>query len=204
MRGMIVGVRHRFARTASAATAGYLLGMIPFADVASRIATRGTVDLRTVGSGNPGATNASAVLGKRWGAAVLAADVAKAAAACAAGRALAGDAGAHIGGTASVIGHCFPAWNGFRGGKGVACGVGQCLATFPAYFPIGAGLGAVAVTSTSNERTFAAATAMAAGWVAHSIVWSRRGKATRALPLAAAASSAVILGKFLAAVKPPA
>src|SRR5205085_478030 len=83
---------------------GYLLGTIPFADLAARAATEGTVDLRTVGSGNPGATNASAVLGKRWGAAVLAADVAKAAGACMVGRAIAGDLGAHVGGTASVVG----------------------------------------------------------------------------------------------------
>ena len=54
-------------RLIAAATTGYALGTIPSADVAARLATRGETDLRDAGSGNPGAVNAMAVLGKGWG-----------------------------------------------------------------------------------------------------------------------------------------
>ena len=52
---------------------GYLLGTIPSADLVARRATGGDIDLRTEGSGNPGGVNAMKVLGKKWGAAVMAA-----------------------------------------------------------------------------------------------------------------------------------
>ena len=74
---------------AGAALAGYVLGGLPSADVAARLGTSEPVDLRTAGSGNPGAVNALAVLGPRWGYAVMAADIAKGAAACRLGRRLA-------------------------------------------------------------------------------------------------------------------
>src|SRR6266480_170703 len=90
------------ARLAGAALAGYALGGLPSADVATRLATGGGTDLRSAGSGNPGAVNAMKVLGGGWGAAVLAADIAKGALACAVGRAVAGGAGSHLGGTSAV------------------------------------------------------------------------------------------------------
>ncbi|MDP9442176.1 MAG: glycerol-3-phosphate acyltransferase, partial [Actinomycetota bacterium] len=93
-----------------AAVAGYLLGTIPSADVAARLASGGTIDLRSKGTGNPGAANAIKVLGPGWGYGVMAADISKAAAACALGRRVAGPRGAHLAGTASVVGHCFPVW----------------------------------------------------------------------------------------------
>ena len=106
-----------------AAVAGYLAGTVPSADLAARMATGGDVDLRAAGSGNPGAANAMQVLGPCWGYGVLAADVAKGAAAAVVGRRLAGTTGAHVGATAAVVGHCWPAWTGFRGGKGVATAI---------------------------------------------------------------------------------
>src|SRR5262249_45716571 len=126
----------RPAGLAAAAATGYLLGTLPSADLAARLATGGTTDLRRVGSGNPGAANAMAALGRAWGWGVLAAGIGKGAAACLGGDRLAGAAGANLAGTAAVVGHCYPVWNGFRGGKGVAVSSGQCLATFPAYFPV--------------------------------------------------------------------
>ena len=191
-------------RLAAAAALGYAAGTIPSADLAARAATRGDVDLRAAGSGNPGAANAMKVLGARWGYAVMAADIAKAAAAAAAGRRLAGATGAHVAGTAAVVGHCWPVWNGFRGGKGVAASVGQCLATFPAYFPIDLAVAGLTSASPGWRRRAYAATAVASGcWVAGGVVWWRRrwpnlwGPApSPALPLAAAASSAVILDRF--------
>ncbi|HXH59081.1 glycerol-3-phosphate acyltransferase, partial [Iamia sp.] len=76
----------------AAATVGYLAGTLPSADIASRLAGRRT-EVRASGSGNPGAANAAAVLGNRWGLAVLGADMGKGVAAGLVGRALAGDTG---------------------------------------------------------------------------------------------------------------
>jgi len=191
-------------RLIAAATTGYALGTIPSADVAARLATRGATDLRDAGSGNPGAANAMAVLGKRWGYGVLIADVTKGAAACATGRRLAGAVGAHIGGTAAVVGHCLPVWNGFRGGKGVAASAGQCLATFPAYFPID--LGVALATARWRRQALAATVAASVTWVVAGVVWWRRGwpnlwgpQPSAALPLAAVATSGVILSRFMVA-----
>jgi len=200
----------RLLRLVAAAITGYLAGTTPSADLATRLATGGTTDLRTTGSGNPGAANAMKMLGAGWGYGVMAADVAKGAVACAAGRRLAGDGGAHVAGTAAVIGHCFPVWNGFRGGKGVATSAGQCLATFPAYTAIDLGVAAATATSPRWKQRAFAATAIASGcWVASGFIWWRRGwpnawgpRPTVGLPAAAAASSAVILYKF-ATAKPP-
>ena len=121
---------------ALAVACAYVLGTFPSADLAAHLALGRKADIRAMGSGNPGAANVMTQLGKKWGLFVLVLDVAKGAAACAAGRWMAGGAGASAAGSAAVIGHCFPLWNGFRGGKGVATGAGQVLMTFPAYFPI--------------------------------------------------------------------
>lgn len=126
----------RALRLISSAAGGYLLGTLPSADVASRLATRGSADLRSSGTRNPGGMNARRVLGHRIGAAVVVADIAKGVAACGWGRRRAEDVGAHVAGAAAVAGHCYPLWSGFRGGKGVATSFGQCLYTFPAYAPV--------------------------------------------------------------------
>ncbi len=78
-----------------ATAAGYFAGSIPSADIANRLARRGVGDLRTAGSGNPGALNTATVLGTRWGVAVLIADMAKGVAAGLLGRAIAGPVGAY-------------------------------------------------------------------------------------------------------------
>ena len=194
----------RTLRLAAAGTVGSLAGTIPSADLVSRAASGGSVDLRTSGSGNPGAANAMAVLGGRWGAVVMIADIAKSAAASRVGQRLAGADGAHLAGTAAVVGHCFPAWTGFRGGgKGVACSVGQCLATFPAYLPFDLGVAALTASGPWKSRARSATVAASLAWVAAAVVWWRRRlpnawgpPATAALPLGAAASSAVILSRF--------
>ena len=188
---------------ASAAT-GYLLGTVPCADTAARLATGGLTDLRLAGTGNPGAVNAMHVLGAGWGWGILAADATKGAVACVAGRRLGGSTGAHVAGTAAVVGHCFPVWNGFRGGKGVAVSLGQCTATFPAYLPVD--LGVAWAVGKWKGRTFPGTAAASATWVAAGVVWWRRGwpngwgpPPTAALPISAAVSSGVILYKFLTA-----
>jgi glycerol-3-phosphate acyltransferase PlsY len=189
---------------------GYLLGTFPTADLVARRAA-GDVDLRVAGTGNPGAANALKVLGPRAGAAVMAGDIAKGAAACGVGALVAGPAGAHLAGTASVTGHCYPVWTGFRGGgKGVAASVGQCLATFPAYFLIDAAVAGVTASNPKwKQRAFAATLASSACWVIGAVVWWAKGwsnlwgpKPSALLPLAAAASSTIIAQRFLAAGPP--
>ena len=188
----------------ASAAAGYLLGTVPSADTAARLATGGLTDLRLAGTGNPGAVNAMHVLGKRWGWGILAADAAKGALACVAGRRLGGGTGAHVAGTAAVIGHCFPVWNGFRGGKGVAVSLGQCTATFPAYLPVD--LGVAWAVGKWKGRTFPGTVAASSTWVAASVLWWRKDwpngwgpQPTAALPISAAVSTGVILYKFLTA-----
>jgi len=191
-------------RLAGAAGVGYLLGSVPLADTAARLAKGGVTDLRIAGSGNPGAANAMTLLGKGWGIGILVGDIAKGALGAAAGRRLAGDNGAHVGATAAVIGHCLPVWSGFKGGKGAATSCGQCLATFPAYFPVDLAV-AVAVAKWRQRALPATATASAV-WIGAGVLWWRRGwrngwgpRPTPALPVAAAVSSAVIFSRFWAA-----
>jgi glycerol-3-phosphate acyltransferase PlsY len=197
----------RVPRVLVAIGCGYALGTFPTADLVARRASGGTIDLRTEGSGNPGGANALNLLGARAGATVMAGDIAKGAFASAAGAAIAGPVGAHLAGTASVIGHCHPVWNGGRGGKGVAASVGQCLATFPAYFPIDAAVAAATASSSRwRQRAFAATVVSSICWVLGGVVWWRKGwpnlwgpRPTALLPIASSISSAVVAGRFLAA-----
>lgn len=117
---------------------GYLLGSIPFGLLLTRAAGLG--DIRDIGSGNIGATNALRT-GNRWVAAgTLIGDAAKGAVAVLlmawVARTAGGDA-AMLGGLAALgafIGHLFPAWLGFKGGKGVSTFIGVLLAL---YWPVG-------------------------------------------------------------------
>ena len=196
-------------RLAGAAALGYLAGTLPSADLACRLASGGRTDLRAEGSRNPGANNAIKLLGPRWGYAVMAADMVKGAAGCVAGRAVAGGDGAHVAGVAAVVGHCFPVWNGFRGGKGVATSVGQCAATFPAWSVLDLLVAwAGAVMPWWRRRHVGATVVSSSIWVLASALWWRRGwpnlwgpRPSAAMPLAAAATSAVIL--FRLATEPP-
>lgn len=111
----------------------YLLAGIPVGLLIGRL--RG-VDLRDVGSGNIGATNAIRAMGKRWGLLVFALDVAKAAVPVALAQARFGDepdAALKIAviAFAAILGHVFPIYLRFRGGKGVACAFGVFLVLAP-------------------------------------------------------------------------
>ncbi|MEO7555047.1 MAG: glycerol-3-phosphate acyltransferase [Acidimicrobiales bacterium] len=197
----------RAGRIGAAGLVGYLAGTIPSADIAARLATASTVDLRASGSGNPGGANAVALLGRGWGGGVIAADIAKAAVGCGVGRRIAGPAGANAAGAAAVIGHCYPAWTGFRGGgKGVACSAGQCLATFPAFFPLDLAVAWGSASRRWRARAMAGTAISSLVWVAAATLWWRRRwpnlwgpEPTAALPLAAAASSVVIMHRFVSA-----
>ncbi len=108
------------------AVIGYLLGSIPFGMVLARAMNLG--NLREIGSGNIGATNVLRTGNKLAAALTLILDGGKGAAALLLGRALAGEDAALLAGFAAFVGHCYPVWLGFRGGKGVATFLGLWIA----------------------------------------------------------------------------
>lgn len=110
--------------------AGYFLGSIPFGVVIARVAS--DVDLRRVGSGNIGATNVLRAVGKGAAALTLLGDIGKGVLAVGLAR-WTGASAALVAavGLAAVLGHLFPVWAGFRGGKGVATTLGVILGAMP-------------------------------------------------------------------------
>lgn len=111
--------------------AAYLLGTFPSAVL---IARANGIDIRTVGSGNPGASNVTRALGWQRGIWVFVLDAAKGAVAAGAGLAVAGRPGGYVLGAAAIVGHVFPVWTRFRGGKGVATGGGVFAVLSPIVF----------------------------------------------------------------------
>jgi acyl phosphate:glycerol-3-phosphate acyltransferase len=105
---------------------GYLVGSIPFGILITR--ALGLGDLRSIGSGNIGATNVLRTGNRGAAAATLLLDAAKGAVAVLVARAVAGETAAMVAGFAAFLGHCFPVWLGFRGGKGVATFLGLTIA----------------------------------------------------------------------------
>src|SRR6266852_729539 len=100
----------------------YLLGSIPFGLIFAWLAGAG--DVRKIGSGNIGATNVLRT-GKRWAAVLtLLFDAGKGAVAVLVAQALYGDVAAAFAGLGAFLGHLFPVWLGFKGGKGVATFLG--------------------------------------------------------------------------------
>lgn len=106
----------------------YLVGSVDFAVWVAR--SRG-VDIYDVGSGNPGTANVARSLGWKAAAVVFAGDAVKGMVAAGAGLWLGGPTLGLAAGLAAVVGHCFPVWHRFKGGKGVATGVGSVLVVAP-------------------------------------------------------------------------
>jgi glycerol-3-phosphate acyltransferase PlsY len=98
----------------------YLMGSFSFSIFMSKRLAGG--DVRKHGSGNAGATNMARVYGMMAGVITMLADMAKAVVAMLLGLWLAGDVGLAIGGAGSILGHCFPVFHHFKGGKGVSVG----------------------------------------------------------------------------------
>lgn len=111
------------------ALAGYLLGSIPFGLLLARASGLG--DIRKIGSGSIGATNVLRTGRKGLAAATLLLDALKGTAAVLIGAEVAGPMGLLCGGLSAVLGHLFPVWLGFKGGKGVATGLGVLVAASP-------------------------------------------------------------------------
>lgn len=143
------------------AVLGYLIGSIAFGLLLARAMNLG--DLRAIGSGNIGATNVLRTGNKTAAALTLVLDGAKGAVAVLLARFFAGEDAAQVAGLAAMIGHCYPIWLKFKGGKGVATFLGVILAlAWPAGLAcclawlIGAlvtrisSMGAIAAASTST------------------------------------------------------
>ena len=113
----------------AAVVLGYLLGSIPFGLILTRMAGLG--DIRSIGSGNIGATNVLRTGNKKLAAATLLLDAFKAMAAALAGYYIAGPEAGLLAGFAAFLGHLFPLWLGFKGGKGVATYLGVLLGVAP-------------------------------------------------------------------------
>ena len=112
----------------------YLLGSIPMGLVLTRMAGKG--DLRKVGSGNIGATNVMRVGGLKMAGLVWLLDMAKVIAAVFIGKYIAGDVFGAWCGVAAIVGHCYPIWLKFKGGKGISSLFGVLLAVSPMSFAV--------------------------------------------------------------------
>ncbi|HTK34189.1 MAG TPA: glycerol-3-phosphate 1-O-acyltransferase PlsY [Caulobacteraceae bacterium] len=137
---------------------GYLLGSIPFGLLITRFAKAG--DLRQIGSGNIGATNVLRTGRKDLALLTLLGDGGKGAVAVLVARALWGDDAGALAGGAAFLGHLFPVWLKFRGGKGVATFFGVMLA---AAWPAGIACAAtwIAMAAVFRYSSLAALTAAA-------------------------------------------
>lgn len=146
------------------AVLAYLLGSVPFGVVITKV--MGLGDLRQIGSGNIGATNVLRTGNKAAAAATLALDSAKGAVAVLLARALTAEDGAQLAALASFLGHLFPVWLGFRGGKGVATFLGTLLAlAWPAGLLACATWLVVAGLGRISSLSALVATAMAPIWL---------------------------------------
>ena len=153
---------------------GYLLGSIPFGLLLTRAAGLG--DIRRIGSGSIGATNVLRTGRKGLAAATVLLDALKGAAAVLLAAWLAGRDAALWSGFGALLGHAFPVWLGFRGGKSIATGYGVL---FAAAWPVGLATGAVwllvaalaRISSLAGLAAFAATPVLAALLADARMVW---------------------------------
>lgn len=153
-----------------AALTGYFLGSIPFGLLLAKVAGKG--DIRQIGSGSTGATNVLRTGSRGLAAAVLVLDLAKGLAAVLAARHWFPDA-VSAAALASVVGHCFPVWLRFRGGKGVATNAGV---SFGLGWPIGLVYATVwlAVLALTRISSVAGVSAVVAAVIAAAVLGFER------------------------------
>ncbi len=146
------------------AALAYLLGSIPFGLVITR--ALGLGDLRQIGSGNIGATNVLRTGNRPAALATLLLDAGKGGIAVLLARALVGADAAQLAALASFLGHLFPVWLGFRGGKGVATFLGTLLAlAWPAGLAACATWAVTAALSRISSLSALVAAALAPVWL---------------------------------------
>jgi len=177
-------------RDVACVAGSYLLGSLPFSYWIVRRSTGG--DVRRMGSGNPGATNVLRVAGPRAAGTALAGDVGKGALAVVAAR-LAGAPPPVVAAAAvaTTAGHVFPAFLGWRGGKGVATGFGALAALAP--LPAAGSLGAFAATVAVGRYVSLGSLAGALSFPLFVALRRRRGDAP--LLVAAGCIAALVLGR---------
>ena len=144
---------------------GYLLGSIPFGLLLTRLA--GTQDLRTIGSGNIGATNVLRTGRKSLAAATLIGDMLKGTVAVIIAGYFGGPNAAMLAALGAFLGHLFPVWLKFRGGKGVATYLGVLLGLF---WP-GAVVFAVLWLATAFTSRYSSLSALVAAFVTPIFLW---------------------------------
>jgi acyl phosphate:glycerol-3-phosphate acyltransferase len=144
---------------------GYLLGSIPFGLILTKLA--GTQDLRSIGSGNIGATNVLRTGKKGLAAATLLGDMLKGTAAVIIAGHLWGPNAAMLAGLGAFLGHLFPIWLQFRGGKGVATYIGVLLGLF---WPAAAIFGAIWIATAFTSR-YSSLSALVASFVTPIFLW---------------------------------
>ena len=156
----------------SAALFGYLLGSLPLGFLIAR--ARSGVDLRRVGSGNVGATNVYRSAGRTLGLLVMLVDVLKGAGSVWLARLLFNGATEHaaaIAGLGAVVGHIYPVWLRFVGGKGVAvaCGVFAVLA------PVATAVAALVFLAATSVTRYVSLGSVLATLTLPAVEWSRSG-----------------------------
>ncbi len=144
---------------------GYLLGSIPFGLILTKLA--GTQDLRTIGSGNIGATNVLRTGNKGLAAATLLGDMLKGTVAVVIAGYLWGPNAAMLAGLGAFLGHLFPVWLKFKGGKGVATYIGVLLGLF---WPAAAVFGALWIATALTTR-YSSLSALIAAFVTPIFLW---------------------------------
>ena len=144
---------------------GYALGSIPFGLLMTRLAGLG--DIRSIGSGNIGATNVLRTGHKGLAAATLALDALKGTAGVLIAGMIGGDTAAMAGGLGAFLGHVFPVWLGFRGGKAVATYIGVLLGL---YWPAALGFCAVWLAVAVLTR-YSSLSALMASVAAPLLLW---------------------------------
>ena len=138
---------------------GYLIGSVPSGVIVARLMNLG--DLRAIGSGNIGATNVLRTGNKAAAALTLLFDAGKGAVAVLLARMIAGEDAAQLAGLCAFLGHCFPVWLQFKGGKGVATYFGIIFALS---LTIGLIAGVIWLVAAAIGRYSSMAALMTAGW----------------------------------------
>jgi glycerol-3-phosphate acyltransferase PlsY len=144
---------------------GYLCGSVPFGLLLTRLA--GTQDLRSIGSGNIGATNVLRTGNKGLAAATLIGDLLKGTVAVVIAGYLWGPNAAMIAGLGAFLGHLYPVWLKFKGGKGVATYIGVLLGLF---WPAAAMFGAIWIAIAFSFR-YSSLAALVAGFITPIFLW---------------------------------
>ena len=150
------------------AAIGYLLGSVPYGMIIAKALNLG--NLRDIGSGNIGATNVLRTGNKKAAALTLLFDAGKGAAAVLIARAFANEDAVQIAALAAFLGHCFPVWLGFKGGKGVATHLGIMWALA---WPIGLACCVTWLVVAAVFRYSSLAALMAAGMAPVFAIWLR-------------------------------